>query len=179
MKKCSIEGCNNLHEAHGYCAKHYQRYRKYGDPLHMEKERHGMESSKEYKSWHNMKLRCYNVKDINYKHYGGRGIKVCDKWLNSFTAFYKDMGDKPFSKAQIDRIDNNGDYEPSNCRWVSCAENNRNQSTTKLNKEKVIAIRQLYNEGVYRQFELAKLYNVSIQAINDVVHFRRWVFNES
>lgn len=76
-----------------------------------------------YSVWAGMKSRCYYEKNENYINYGARGIKVCDRWKNSFENFYKDMGDKPSPKHQLDRINNDGDYEPSNCRWVTPSEN--------------------------------------------------------
>lgn len=66
-----------------------------------------------------MKSRCYNKNNISYKNYGDRGIKVCDRWLNSFENFLKDMGEKPSDKHSLDRIDISGGYEPSNCRWAT------------------------------------------------------------
>lgn len=79
-----------------------------------------------YETWTGMKKRCYNPNSINYKYYGARGIKVCDRWLNSFKNFYDDMGDRP-TGFSIDRINPNGNYEPSNCRWSDSKTQNRNK----------------------------------------------------
>lgn len=80
----------------------------------------------EYRSWATMKTRCYNSNIPQFKYYGGRGIKVCERWINSFEAFLHDMGPRPAGHT-IDRKDNNGDYEPSNCRWLPKAKQARNK----------------------------------------------------
>lgn len=86
---------------------------------------HDMSKTIEYDTWKHMIQRCTNKTAINYDNYGGRGIFVCEEWKNSFETFYNDMGDKPIGSS-IDRIDNDGNYEPSNCRWVTKQQSNWN-----------------------------------------------------
>jgi hypothetical protein len=88
---------------------------------------HGLSKTKEFKIWLAMKDRCFREKNPRYKSYGGRGITVCERWLK-FENFIKDMGSKPKNKS-LDRKNNNGNYEPSNCRWATSkqqANNRRN-----------------------------------------------------
>ena len=91
---------------------------------------HGKTKTKEYRAWRSMKERCSLPSNIMWKNYGGRGIKICDRWIGSFECFLKDMGELPFKGAQLDRIDNNGNYEPSNCRWVTKFQNMLNKRNT-------------------------------------------------
>lgn len=95
----------------------------------------GKKRSKVFDAWHNMMARCYNSKNNHYKRYGGRGIKVCAAWKNKKTGFAQfliDMGEPPSSKHSLDRIENDGNYEPSNCRWVIEKTQARNKSSNRL-----------------------------------------------
>lgn len=90
---------------------------------------HGLSESRVYRIWHKMLTRCRDPKTPQYPHYGGRGIKVCDRWM-SFQNFVDDMGMPP-DRMSLDRIDVNGNYEPTNCRWASQKEQTRNTRRTR------------------------------------------------
>jgi hypothetical protein len=88
---------------------------------------HGMFGSQEYNSWQSMKSRCTNENNQDYPDYGGRGITVCDEWMNSFEAFYRDMGPKPGPGYSLDRGEVNGNYNKDNCRWATPTEQSNNK----------------------------------------------------
>lgn len=94
---------------------------------------HGVSHCPTYVSWSMMKQRCYNPNEVEYASYGGRGITVCDRWLDSFESFLEDMGERPSLRHSIDRYpDNSGNYEPGNCRWATQRQQNRNRRSNVL-----------------------------------------------
>ena len=109
------QSCGCLHSE--VSSKVYQNLRK----------THGMTGTLEHTSWDQMRQRCMNPKHHAWKDYGGRGITVCSEWMNSFESFFRDMGRRPSVKYSLDRIDNDGNYEPGNCRWADWATQNRNR----------------------------------------------------
>lgn len=92
---------------------------------------HGQSRTPEYQVWQNMLQRCFNPNSPIFADYGGRGITVCDRWLDSFENFIGDMGPRPFPGAEIDRENNDGNYEPGNCRWVGRVANCDNKRSAR------------------------------------------------
>ena len=221
MKVCKIKGCNKLYEAKGYCSKHYQRWKKYKNPLitkryipspeliaakmkrcsmcgkikfitefyrdKYKKDKHThcckncsevkkskwlLEMKKKfnglYTVWRNIKRRCYSVNSFDFKWYGERGITVCKEWRNSFQAFYDWAKDKHKKELEIDRLNNNGNYCPENCRFITHTENMRNSSSAKLNVEKVRKIRELLKKGKLSQEKIGKIFGVEQAVISKV-----------
>lgn len=104
-----------------------------------------------YQTWDGIKKRCYQENATGYKNYGGRGIKMCDEWKNSFWTFVSDMGEKPFSACTIERLDNNQDYCKDNCVWATA----KQQSNNRRNN-----IYITYQNEVYTLFTICKLLNL-------------------
>lgn len=92
--------------------------------------KHGRSYDYIYKAWTGIKQRCRNKNNANYMRYGGRGIDVCDEWFDSFSEFYKFIGDRPSDKHSIDRIDNDNGYFPGNCKWSTVSEQVGNRRNT-------------------------------------------------
>jgi len=125
-----------------------------------------------YVSWGSMKTRCLNKRTAYYSRYGGRGITICDRWVNSFENFLEDMGECPEGMT-LDRIDNSGNYEPNNCRWTTMALQSQNRRSTKLNEKKVNEVIALRKDGLsYRK--IAGRMGISKRTIESILNGQRW-----
>lgn len=116
-----------------------------------------------YRTWKGMIYRCYYKTSSSYPNYGGRGIQVCDRWVD-FDAFVKDMGPKPSPDCSINRIDNDGNYEPSNCRWSS-------SKTQNLNKRNNVSVR--YGGVLTTLTELSERLGISYSVLHGRIR-RGW-----
>lgn len=122
FRTCSLNNLNGSHKSCG-CLRRKR--------ISVLNKTHGESNnkSKEHRTWLHMKGRCYTVTDHKFANYGGRGIRVCDRWLESFENFLADMGRAPSKKHSLDRRDNNGNYTRDNCHWTT----NKNQSNNRRN----------------------------------------------
>lgn len=124
---CSIAGCRRVQRSggRGLCDRHYydERGRLGARPVSRTGDR---------PLWLTMIARCHRPAHISYKHYGARGVSVCQRWRGSYDAFAADMGPRPSPKHTVDRINSDGNYEPGNCRWATQAEQQRNRRNNRL-----------------------------------------------
>ena len=125
----------------------------------------------EYSVWKDMKRRCNNPNSPIYKYYGGRGIKVCERW-SDFESFLADMGRRP-PGLSIERIDNNGDYEPENCKWATTLEQRRNQRAPKLTSKDVEKIRVMGLLGLPLRL-IGDQFKVTKSHISQILLRRTW-----
>jgi hypothetical protein len=141
--------------------------------------KHNLWRSKIYSVYHNMKDRCYNPKCHAYKNYGGKGVKICDEWLDNFINFYNWAMNNGYKEGlSIDRINVDGNYEPSNCRWITLSKNvayaNKTNVRRKAEKGEYYGISPY---GEYFQFDnasqFAREHNLNANNVRDVANKRK------
>lgn len=136
--------------------------------------RHGLSYTRIYRRWYGIKERCFVKNNPLYKWYGDRGISVCDEWLE-FIPFYEWAIKNGHSDSlELDRIDSDGDYEPSNCRFVTQEINGQNKRSVKLNIDAAREIKLIYQKSSLNMAEIGRLYNVSGSAVRDIIYGRTW-----
>ncbi len=137
--------CNRIHSRRGNARRYAANPEKYKAQSRDQAQNH----HPLYSTWQNMRQRCVNPKHPAYSHYGERGVTVCERWSNSFKAFLEDMGEKPSPELSIDRIDNDGNYEPGNCRWAT-------KSQQMLNRRSIVKQRHHIHHVTGRQARAVK-----------------------
>lgn len=174
---CKVRSCENIKIAKGLCPAHYKRKRLKGSVgiKLIRKFGQGYSETPEYISWCKAKHRCQNPNNPRWKDYGGRGIKFCKRWENSFPNFLKDMGKKPSSEYTLERIDNNKGYYPSNCKWDSRLRQSRNKRgvVTLQEATKILSMR---NEGFFVK-EIANNVGFGTTTISKILNYRHWTSN--
>ena len=175
--KCCIKGCDGDVQGHNLCRPHYQAWRQNGHPLHFFGRRSpilkGKSASKEYKTWHSAKRRCTKVAAPSYPNYGGRGIRMCARWMESFDNFLEDMGAAPTRDHSLDRVDVNGNYEPSNCRWATASQQSRNTRSVRLSADIVATAKGRWESGE-APHRIARDMGVPYSALQQAIRGKSW-----
>jgi hypothetical protein len=135
--------------------------------------KHGLKYHRLYQIYLDMMNRCYNPKVNGFKYYGARGIKVCDAWRQDRTIFFSWALVGWRRGLTLDRRENDGNYSPENCHWVTTRRNNRNRRSIKLNLADAAAIKDLFGIGVGLSF-LAALYGIKYHTVYAVAHGTNW-----
>lgn len=138
---------------------------------------HGLRNHPLNHVWCNIKQRCENKNHPRYKDWGGRGITICEEWRNDFQAFHDWCIANGWKKGlQIDRKENDGNYEPSNCRCTTSAKNNQNRRDSKFVYHQILTIRNLFKMGAFTKAELGRIYKTHKSNISKIVENKSWAY---
>ena len=158
------------------CSQKVERRKQHGlIQKHCGCNKHGLSGTDEYKLWCGIKRRCYNPKEEKYPRYGGRGITVCDVWRNNPICFINWCKNNGYREGlQIDRIDNDGNYSPNNCRFITNLVNARHKSTSVLTLLRAIEIRKKYSDTELSYNDIGRRYGVDGSLIRQVLLNKIW-----
>lgn len=134
----------------------------------------GGKQARLHRIWSNMKARCSVKTHQSYHNYGGRGISVCEEWFNDYLSFHTWAMSAGYNDTlTVDRIDNDGNYEPGNCRWVPKSENSIHTRSTKMSGDDARLLRKLHQEGTSIK-DLAKKFGISRTHVSSIINNHRW-----
>lgn len=183
ISRCKIDGCDGLGKLHtkrnkryyenGYCTKHNTRYKRHGSPdIRLRSGCAGRKKHPLYQLYTNMKTRCYNQNNKTYSDYGARGVNICGRWLGveGFDNFVEDMGERP-PNSTLDRIDNDGNYEPSNCKWSTYHE----QGANKRNNDDVVGVNKARGSWIARIMVDKRVYRKQFKDRDDAIQYRKYL----
>ena len=140
--------------------------------------KHGWKKTRLYNTWNHMKQRCSNIKNKDYLNYGGRGITVCPEWTDKLNGFinFRDwsLSNGYADNLQIDRKNNDGNYEPNNCQWLTKIKNRLKQRRTKLSLKIANEIIELYIMEGWTQKQLVEKYNVCSATLSNIINNKIW-----
>jgi len=140
----------------------------------LKKSTHGLSKLPIYYVWKSMKSRCLRKTDKRYSRYGGRGISICNEWLNNPEAFIEWANGSGYKKGlSIDRKNNDGNYSPDNCRFIIISKNNRNSSNTHLTESDIAKIKLLHSNGMM-QIDIAPMFEITQQTVSKIVNNKSW-----
>ena len=146
---------------------------KHGELISKAKTKHGFTEHPLFSIYLGIIARCEHPQRKEYKNYGGRGIKICPEWRNDFLRFVKDVGERPSDAHELDRENNNGNYEPSNVRWVTHKENQQNRRGVILNSDVVFIARKMFNRG-FNAKNISDFFGINITTIKNAVQYKTW-----
>ncbi len=146
-----------------------KRGRRLGEP----RATHNQTGTPEYAAWINMRRRCYYSKDNAFHRYGGRGIRVHPAWRDSFDAFFEHVGPRPSPQHSLDRINNDGNYEPGNVRWATKRQQSQNHSGVKLSASDVAFVRHWASKG-FLGSDISKVFGVNKGTIYGILKGKNW-----
>ncbi|MET3998844.1 hypothetical protein [Marinobacterium sp. MBR-109] len=183
MKICRVDGCGQAVRCKELCSIHYSRMQRNGTTEKLKPRgnkrpgkdhnrfKHGMAGTSTYKSWLAMKKRCLNPDCKDYPNWGGRGITICNEWMD-FNNFLRDMGEKPKGMT-LERVNNDDDYKPGNCIWASRTAQSRNRRYTKMSAEQAAELKADREAGMTYPV-LSEKYGISISHAHRIASGDSW-----